>query len=325
LHELIVDEAAKILRYKWKSEWKKRTNFEWCDSKFAHTHFCGKTCGNYFADIENEKKSLHYNCIEQLRPGNTDEWDLAMLCKLFKYSSFFVSSPLPQRETRAIDIIRGKRNEIVGHASVARITKADFDRHCEAIIIALEQLGADRLHLTEFVQTTPLPVIIESESSDPRIRLNNWLDKHFIGSNRVLLPNVSELTSTGELNNNFTAIDEDLPRLVLHVKPEDIILPSLQTENITMIVGSRKLMEQGLADGSIQPEINGERWLLALDDNKLSSIQCVVYFDASSRHWKVESPLIPTSSAVSSPLFVASPAHSNDPVMLSPGAAEVLC
>ena len=318
LNELIVDEAAKILRAKWKLEWKKRTGFDWSDSHVdKYNHYDGKTCGNYFADeIAKDCLRLDPSQVKKLRLGNSEEWDVTILCALLLHSSIFKSSPLAKKDSRAITIIMRKRNEFVGHSSCTEIGITDFDQICAELQSALVQLGADQFHLNEFIKiTAPAPIVIES--SDPRVRLNGWLDKHFIGSNRVVLPNASALTLTDEPNNSLTAIDEHTPRLVLSVKPEDIILPALQSENITMIVGSRKLMEQGLADGSIQPEISDERWLLGLDDSKLASTQCAVYFDSSTRHWKVEAP-------TASPIYVTSPATPNEKEALSSGASHIL-
>lgn len=325
LKELIVDEVAKVLRAKWKKEWKLRTGFDWSDSSVDKRKcYGGKTCRNYFLDVEIAEKRLILSpsLMKRLRDNESDEWDVSLLCSLLKFSSIF-KTPLSRNDLKAIEVVKAKRNELVGHLPRAEVNATDFERHSSAILKALVQLGADIVHLKEFMIIST-PASIAEESLDPRDRLHRWLDTHFIGSDRVVASNAAELTSTDEPSHCLTAIDEDTPRLVFQVKPEDITLPALNTPSLTLIVGSRGLIEQGLAEGSVQPEIRGERWLLALDDNELASTQCVVYFDPSATRWMVEAPTIETLSTRTAAVHVTSPASPETTEILSPGASHIL-
>eukprot|EP01034_Spumella_vulgaris_P029558 gene29558-36625_t len=140
----------------------------------------------------------------------------------------------------------------------------------------------------------------------------------------------SSTTVEPTISNSLTVIDESVPRLVLLAKPEDLILPAIVSENMTLVVGSRKAMEHGLADGSVPPEVEDERWLLGLDDKKLSASQFVIYFDSLSRRWKVDIPIGGSSTlwsstdAVGRDVFATSPVDVTQKVLI-PVVVEIGC
>ena len=165
---LVFDVVTNGLRVVFKREWDirfKKTLGEWLDKP---------TNGREFHLKETSKKQMkHAHLLDTMRNGNTEEWDITMLCYAIIYSDSIGSSLSPAVKSQ-VGVLRNVRNKTV-NSSRASLSVAKFLDIVQRVQFAFESLGLSTQPVQDLKKQTFLFELIE-ESYDEKQQLEKQVE-----------------------------------------------------------------------------------------------------------------------------------------------------
>ena len=165
---LVFDVVTNGLRVVFKREWDIRFKYtlgEWLDKP---------TSGREFHLKETSKKQMkHAHLLATMRNGNTEEWDITMLCYAIIYSDCIGSSLSPAVKSQ-VGVLRNVRNKTV-NSSRASLSVAKFLDIVQKVQFAFESLDLSTQPVQDLKKQTFLFELTE-ESYDEKHQLEKQVE-----------------------------------------------------------------------------------------------------------------------------------------------------